>query len=82
MRRFRLSTLLLLVVIAAQGLGLAIQEVRHRRREAELRARIDIIIKKCEQGDFNLIAEFGESQSRLNDQDHSSVATGGASDGK
>jgi cell division protein FtsL len=39
MRRFRLSTLLLLIVIAAMGLGLIVQELRHRRRVAELEMR-------------------------------------------
>ena len=36
MRRFRLSTLMLLIVIAAQGVALVMQ----RRREAELQARL------------------------------------------
>ena len=36
MRGSRLSTLLLLVIIAAMGTALAAQERRHRQREAEL----------------------------------------------
>jgi hypothetical protein len=36
MRRFRLSTLMLLIVVAAQGVALVMQ----RRREAELQARL------------------------------------------
>jgi hypothetical protein len=39
MKRFRLSTLMLLVVIATMGLGLIVQELRHRRRVAELEMR-------------------------------------------
>jgi hypothetical protein len=35
MKRIRLSTMLLLVVIAAMGIGLVTQEMRHRRREAQ-----------------------------------------------
>ena len=40
MKRFRLSTLLLLVVIAALSMALAIQHRQSTRREAELLARI------------------------------------------
>ncbi len=40
MRRFRLSTLMLLVAIAALSIGLFIQEMRHCGREATLHARI------------------------------------------
>jgi hypothetical protein len=40
MKRFRLSTLLLLVVVVALCFGLGVQERRAARREAELRARI------------------------------------------
>ena len=40
MRRFRLSTLLLLVVIAALSLALVVQEWRAARREAAFQARI------------------------------------------
>jgi hypothetical protein len=41
MRRFRLSTLLLLIVIAALGITVVMQQVRAARREAELRAARD-----------------------------------------
>jgi hypothetical protein len=40
MKRFRLSTLMLFVVIAALVVGLATQEMRHRRRDAEQQATI------------------------------------------
>jgi hypothetical protein len=40
MKRFRLGTLMLLVVIAAQGVGLVVQHQRAARREAELRVRV------------------------------------------
>jgi hypothetical protein len=42
MKRFRLSTLLLLVVIAALSLALVVQERRAARREAELQFRLVI----------------------------------------
>jgi hypothetical protein len=40
MKRFRLSTLMLLVVIAALGIALVVQQRRAARREAELQAGI------------------------------------------
>ena len=40
MKRFRLSTLMLLIVIAALGVGLVVRERRAARVEAELRARL------------------------------------------
>jgi len=40
MKRFRLSTLLLLVAITALGVALVAQQERAARREAELRAKI------------------------------------------
>jgi 50S ribosomal subunit-associated GTPase HflX len=40
MKRIRLSTLMLLVVIAAMGLTLTIQHRRAARREADLQARL------------------------------------------
>ncbi len=40
MRRFRLSTLMLLIVIAALSIALVVQHVRSSRREAELQARL------------------------------------------
>jgi hypothetical protein len=39
MKRFRLSTLMLLIVIAALGVGLIVQHDRASRREAKLQAR-------------------------------------------
>jgi hypothetical protein len=41
MRRIRLSTLMLLIVIAALCLGLIVQDRRAARRETELKARLD-----------------------------------------
>lgn len=40
MRRFRLGTLMLLIVIAALSLALVVQHHRSARREAELQARL------------------------------------------
>ncbi len=40
MKRFRLSTLMLLIMIAALGVALAVQQRRAARREAELQARL------------------------------------------
>jgi competence protein ComGF len=40
MKRFRLSTLLLLIVIAALSIALVVQHVQTSRREAELQARL------------------------------------------
>ena len=40
MKRFRLSTLMLLVVISALGIGLVVQRRRAARREVELQARL------------------------------------------
>ena len=39
MKRFRLSTLMLLIVIAALGVALVVHQVRSSRRESELQAR-------------------------------------------
>jgi hypothetical protein len=41
MRRIRLSTLMLLIVIAALCLGLIVQDRRAARRETELNAKLD-----------------------------------------
>jgi hypothetical protein len=40
MKRFRLSTLMLLIVIVALGTALMVQHHRAARREAELQARL------------------------------------------
>jgi hypothetical protein len=40
MKRFRLSTLMLLIVIAALSVALVVQQRRAARREAELQARL------------------------------------------
>jgi hypothetical protein len=43
MKRFRLSTLMLLIVITALGIGLVVQQRRAAHREAELQARLAVI---------------------------------------
>jgi hypothetical protein len=43
MKRFRLSTLMLLIVIAALGVALVVQQQRAARREAESRIRIQTL---------------------------------------
>ncbi len=40
MRRFRMSTLMLLIAIAALSMALLVQHHRATRREAEMRARL------------------------------------------
>ena len=42
MRRFRLSTLMLLIVIAALGVALVVQQRRAARREAGLQAELQL----------------------------------------
>ena len=42
MKRFRLSTLMLLIVIVAMGVALVVQHQRAARREAEIRAELEI----------------------------------------
>jgi hypothetical protein len=46
MKRFRLSTLMLLIVIIGLGIGLMIQHHRAARSAAELQARLDETEKK------------------------------------
>lgn len=41
MKRFRLSTLMLLIVITAMGVTLVVQQQRAARREAELQAQLE-----------------------------------------
>jgi hypothetical protein len=61
MRRFRLSTLMLLVVIAALGVALAVQQRRAARREDGLRAKIkgleetDMMIRWHEMSERRLV---------------------------
>jgi uncharacterized protein HemX len=52
MKRFRLSTLLLLVVIVGLAIALVIQERRATRREAHLQAELQL-----RQGEFRLANE-------------------------
>jgi hypothetical protein len=56
MKRFRLSTLMLLIAIIALCGGLAVQHQRALRREAELRARLDLIMYR----NSILMKEYGE----------------------
>ena len=58
MKRFRLSTLLLLVVIAALSLALVIQERRAARREAELEFRHALMEKLRVQLEFQGIQQM------------------------
>jgi hypothetical protein len=48
MRRFRLSTLMLLIVIAALSTALVVQHYRAARREAELQRRLEVQAHKYE----------------------------------
>ena len=58
MKRFRLSTLLLLVVIAALSLALIMQERRAARREAELQFRLVIMEHMRFQPEFQGIQQM------------------------
>jgi hypothetical protein len=58
MKRFRLSTLLLLVVIAALSLALVMQERRAARREAELQFRLVIMEDMRFQPEFQGIQQL------------------------
>jgi hypothetical protein len=42
MKRFHLTTLVLLVIIAALGMALLMQEIRHRLQFAELERRLTV----------------------------------------
>jgi hypothetical protein len=48
MRRFRLSTLLLLIVIAALSTALVVQERRAACREADLQRRLEVQAQRYE----------------------------------
>jgi hypothetical protein len=58
MKRFRLSTLLLLVVITALSLALVMQEWRAARREAELQFRLVIMEHMRVQPEFQGIHQM------------------------
>ena len=58
MKRFRLSTFLLLVVIAALSLALAVQERQAARREAELQFRLIIMEDMRVQPEFQGIQQM------------------------
>jgi hypothetical protein len=67
MKRFRLSTLVLLIVIAALGMDLLIQFNRAFRRDAELRARLaqpGPLFLKQQREDAELRAYIEEMQRR------------------
>jgi type II secretory pathway pseudopilin PulG len=46
MKRFRLRTLMLLIVIAALGIAVVVQQRRAARREAELQAQLELLNDK------------------------------------
>jgi hypothetical protein len=48
MHRIRLRTVLVLIAFLALGLTIVLQEVRLRRREAELRAALNLAIEERE----------------------------------
>jgi hypothetical protein len=75
MRRFRLSTLLLLVVIAALIIALVVRERRAARREAELQAEManlqarlaqswPVFLKQRQNADINLMIKSMEYRMR------------------
>ncbi len=86
MKRFRLSTLMLLIVIAALCVALVVQQRRTIRREAEQRDREDRRVAKLEN---RLIAQEVEHLLKLNDKEaelkaarrHSIVEADGAKKG-
>jgi hypothetical protein len=57
MRRFRLSTLLLLVIIAALSLALAVQQRRAARREADVQNRLNDHLKSQFAG-LNILPDY------------------------
>jgi hypothetical protein len=70
MRRFRLSTLMLLIVIAALSFALVVQHHRAARREAELQARLaqswPLILEKQKVEDrIQQLIKIQESYARL-----------------
>jgi hypothetical protein len=48
MKRFRVNTLMLLIVIVALGIALVVQDRRAARREAELRTRLIVLRENTE----------------------------------
>jgi hypothetical protein len=57
MKRFRLSTLMLLIVIAALVVALAVQQQRAVRREAELQNRLNDHLKSQFAG-LNILPDY------------------------
>jgi hypothetical protein len=86
MKRFRLSTLTLLIVIAALCVALVVQQQRAARREAEQRDREDRRVAKLQN---RLIVQEVEHLLKLNDKEaelkaarrHSVVEVKGAKEG-
>jgi hypothetical protein len=86
MKRFRLSTLMLLIVIAALCVALVVQQRRATHREAEQRDREDRRVAKLEN---RMIVQEVEHLLKLNDKEaelkaarqHSVVETPGAKEG-
>ena len=66
MKRFRLSTLMLLIVIAALCVALVVQQRRATRREAEQRDREDRRVANFEN---RLIVQSVEHLLKLNDKE-------------
>jgi hypothetical protein len=65
MKRFRVGTLMLLVVIAALGVGMIAQEMRHRRREAELQAQLVVQMKEWTMRNYVLDKQNKELRNEL-----------------
>jgi hypothetical protein len=82
MKRFRLSTLMLLVVIAALGSGMIAQEIRHRQREAEQQVRLAVQMQTHEMEILIMKQEAKGLQAKLNRLARSSSGVEGADAGK
>jgi hypothetical protein len=82
MKRIRLGTLMLLVVIAAMGTALVVQEQRHRRREAEQQVRLAVQMQTHELGNLMMKLEAKELRAKLDQQARSPSNVEGASGGK
>jgi hypothetical protein len=79
MKRFRLSTLLLLVVIAALSLALVTQERRAAQREAELEFRLVIMEDLRVQPEFQGIQQMEIPMDRASSAAHNAVGLAGES---
>jgi hypothetical protein len=61
MKRFRLSTLMLLIVIAALSVALLLQQHRASRREAELEGQLEMIRARDEDMSIERAADLPNS---------------------